>query len=252
MVSHVPMMTELAPGRARDCYGLQCNRPFVRPRHRRVACAFHIPSVRLFICRVFGSGVQCLWVAGIAQTAEGWQRAVTIYGLIGLGLIFLLVSAFWLIIPALYGVPWVPTRETRIRRALELADLQPDEILYDLGAGDGRVLLMAAQEFGARAVGIEIGPVQCALGWLRIMLSGSRQKARIRCGNFYRADVTEVDVVFVYLTSAQITRLPKKLAHELRPGARVVSVAADFPDWQPEIVDRELLIFVYQMPSARS
>jgi len=174
------------------------------------------------------------------------------YWLIGLGLVFLLVSVVWLVVPALYGVPWVPTREARIRRALQLAKLQPGESLYDLGAGDGRVLLMAAKEFGAQAVGIEIGPVQCALGWLRIWMSrhrphkGSRHRARLRCGNFYKVDLHDADVVFVYLTSSQTSRLAEKLAKELRPGARVVSIAADFPGWQPSQVDREYLIFLYQ------
>lgn len=176
---------------------------------------------------------------------------MTTFVLIGLGLIFLLVSGLWLIVPALYGVPWVPTREARIRRALQLAQLQPGERLYDLGAGDGRVLLVAAREFGAQALGIEIGPVQCALGWLRLWLGGSKPRARMRCGNFYHADVSGADVVFVYLTSAQTSRLQEKLARELQPGARVVSVAADFPDWQPEAVDRETLLFLYRMPPAR-
>jgi SAM-dependent methyltransferase len=174
------------------------------------------------------------------------------YWLIGLGLVFLLVSALWLVVPALYGVPWVPTREARIRRALQLAKLQPGEIFYDLGAGDGRVLLIAAKEFGAQAVGIEVGPVQWALGWMRILISGGRHRTRLRCGNFYRADLTEVDVIFVYLTSSQTSRLAKKLEQELRPGARVVSIAADFPDWQAGLVDREMLIFVYQMPPVRA
>ncbi len=174
------------------------------------------------------------------------------YWLLGIGLILLALGALWLVVPALYGVPWVPTRAARIRKALELARLQPGETLYDLGAGDGRVLLMAAQEFGARAVGIEIGPVQWALGWLRILLNGSRHKARLRCGNFYRADLAEADVVFVYLTSTQTTRLAKKVEQELRPGARLVSIAADFPAWQPELVDREMLIFVYRMPPLRA
>jgi SAM-dependent methyltransferase len=168
------------------------------------------------------------------------------YWLIGLGLVFLLVSALWLVVPALYGVPWVPTREARIRRALQLAKLQPGETLYDLGAGDGRVLLIAAKEFGAQAVGIEIGPVQWALGWLRIQFSGIRHRVRLRCGNFYSADLSNADIVFVYLTSSQTSRLAKKLEQELRPGARVVSIAADFPDWQASQVDREFVIFLYQ------
>jgi cyclopropane fatty-acyl-phospholipid synthase-like methyltransferase len=158
----------------------------------------------------------------------------------------------WLIVPALYGVPWVPTREARIRKALKLAKLQPGETLYDLGAGDGRVLIMAAQEFSIQAIGIEIGPVQCFVGWLRSLFSGSRQNIQIRCGNFYRADVSDADVIFVYLTSTQTSRLQEKLERELKPGARVVSVAADFPNWQASLVDREALIFVYDMPPART
>jgi precorrin-6B methylase 2 len=170
------------------------------------------------------------------------------YWLIGLGFLFLLISGLWLIVPALYGVPWIPTREKRIRRALQLAELQPDETLYDLGAGDGRVLIMAAKEFGAQAVGIEVGPVQCAVGWLRILFSGSRRQVKTRCGNFYHADLTDADVIFVYLTSSQTSQLQEKLAQELHPGARVISIAADFPNWQPSKIDREMLIFVYEMP----
>ena len=175
---------------------------------------------------------------------------MTSFYLIGLGLVFLLISGLWLIVPALYGVPWVPTREKRIRKALQLAKLQPGEKLYDLGAGDGRVLIMAAKEFGARAVGIEIGPAQCVVGWLRILFSGSRQKVQIRCANFYKSDVSDADVVFIYATSSQTSRLLPLLERQLRPGARVVSIAADFPDWQPNAVDREALIFMYEMPPA--
>jgi hypothetical protein len=172
-------------------------------------------------------------------------------GLLVLAGVVLLLSGLWLIVPALYGLPWIPTREKRIRRALELAELKPGEALYDLGAGDARVLVMAAREFGAQAVGIEIGPAQCALGWLRIWFSGSNRKARMRYGNFHRADVKNADVVFVYLTSSQTSKLSEKLEKELRPGARVVSIAADFPDWQPDVVNREALIFVYSMPPER-
>jgi SAM-dependent methyltransferase len=176
------------------------------------------------------------------------------YWLIGFGLLFLLISGLWLLVPALYGVPWVPTREKRIRKALQLAELRAGETLYDLGAGDGRVLIMAAKEFGARAIGIEIGPVQCLIGWLRIWFSGhrprrgSRPRARMRCANFYKSDVSDADVVFVYVTSSQTSKLLPLLERQLRPGARVVSVAADFLGWQPNHVDREMLIFVYQMP----
>ena len=167
--------------------------------------------------------------------------------LAGLGILFLLLCGLWLIVPALYGLPWIPTREKRIRRALELAELRPGEKLYDLGAGDGRVLILAAREFDANGIGIEIGPLQCALGALRIRLSGCRHRARMRCGNFYRSDLSDADVVFIYATSSQAARLRPLLERGLRPGARVVSIATEFPGWQPTHVDREALVFLYQM-----
>jgi hypothetical protein len=67
------------------------------------------------------------------------------------------VALLWILIPGLYGLPPVPTRPERIHKALKLANLQPNATLYDLGAGDGRVLLVAARDFGAKAVGVEIG-----------------------------------------------------------------------------------------------
>lgn len=169
-------------------------------------------------------------------------------GLLIVGLIILVILGLWILIPSLYGLPWIPTREERIRKALGLARLQPGEILYDLGAGDGRVLLMAAKEFGAQGVGIEIGPVQCMVGRLRIWLSGNRKKVRMRCGNFYKTDISPADVVFVYATSSQTSRLLPLLERQLRSGARVVSIAADFSEWKPKLVDREALIFIYEMP----
>ncbi len=164
-----------------------------------------------------------------------------------LGGVFLLCAALWLVVPAVYGLPWIPTREARIRRALQLAELRPDDLLYDLGSGDGRVLRMAAGEFGARAVGIEVGPMQCLVSWVWNWFSGNKHRVRSRCGNFYRADFRDADVVFVYLTSTQTARLQPLLEEQLRPGTRVVSIAADFQHWQPISIDREALVFVYRM-----
>ena len=173
---------------------------------------------------------------------------MTIFIMIGVGFTILLISSLWLLIPILYGLPWVPTREKRIRKALELASLHPDELLYDLGAGDARVLVMAAKEFSANAIGIEIGPVQCLVGGLSIFFSGCRKRARMRFGDFYKADISDADVIFVYATSSQTSRLLPLLEQQLRPGARVISIAADFQGWAPKTVDRENLIFLYKMP----
>ena len=159
-----------------------------------------------------------------------------------------LLGMLWVMIPAFFGPPSVPTRPGRIRRALTLANLQPGETLYDLGAGDGRVLLIAAKEFGARSVGIEIGPIQCALIGLRVIASGLGNKVQIKLGNYFKADVKEADVVFIYATSRQMPRLASRLEKQMRPGSRVVSISADFPEWEPTDFDEAYLIFIYEMP----
>ncbi len=166
----------------------------------------------------------------------------------GLSILLFILILLWMLVPALYGLPPVTTKPERIRHALKLAGLQRDEVLYDLGAGDGRVLLIAAREFGARAVGIEVGPLQCAWAWLRIVASGFGDRIRMRWANFYKAELRAADVVFVYATSKEVGRLAPHLEKQLRQGARVVSISADFPEWEPAVFDDRDLIFVYEMP----
>lgn len=166
-------------------------------------------------------------------------------------ILLFLVTLLWILIPALYGLPPVPTKPERIQKALKLVKLQPNEVLYDLGAGDGRVLLIAARDFGAKAVGIEIGPIQCALIWLRAIASGFGNKIDVRWGNFYKADLSDADVVFVYATSGEVMKLAPHLEKQMKQGARVVSISADFHEWEPQEFDERDLIFVYEMPPTR-
>ncbi len=164
------------------------------------------------------------------------------------GLVVLVICLLWLLVPISTGAPWVPTHRSRIRRAFQLAQVEAGQTVFDLGCGDGRALVVAADEFQARAVGIEIGPLQCAAAWLRAVLSGGKARIQIRWGNFYRADLSAADVIFAYLTSGQAKRLEAVLPRQLKAGARVVTISFDFPDWEPSDYDREDLIFVYRMP----
>lgn len=166
-------------------------------------------------------------------------------------LLVILLGWAWFLVPAFYGLPSVHTRHARIRRALQMAGLKADETLYDLGAGDGRVLVIAAQEFGARAMGIEVGPVQCAAAWLNARVNGVSRRVRVRRADFFKEDLSKADVVFVYATSSQASRLEKQLESQLRPGARVVTISFDFPDWEPADFDKRELIFLYRMPPQR-
>lgn len=183
------------------------------------------------------------------------SRGIMISMLIFISLAFFillfLVTLLWILVPAFYGLPPVPTKPKRIRKALKLANLQPNEILYDLGAGDGRVLLIAAREFEAKATGIEIGPIQCALIWLRAVASGFGNKIHVRWADFYKANLREADVVFVYATSKEVMKLASRLENQMKKGARVVSISADFSEWEPSAFDEHDLIFVYEMPPTR-
>ena len=166
-------------------------------------------------------------------------------------LLFSVLMLLWFYVPVLYGLPAVPTKPERIRRALKLANLQPNELLYDLGAGDGRVLFIAAREFGAKTVGVEIGPVQCAWIWLRAVASGLGNHIQVRWGNFYKADLHDADVVFFYATSKEVAKLAPHLEGQMKKGARLVSISADFPEWEPSAFDNRDLIFVYEMPPTK-
>ena len=154
----------------------------------------------------------------------------------------------WSIIPFFYGLPWVPTELKRARRALEIVNLKPDELFYDLGAGDGRVILIAAEEFGARAIGIEASPLQYLFTRAKIFFSGSKSKLHVRYENFRKSDLGDADVVFAYLTPKLTIRFQDELAAQLKSGARVVAIAFDFPDWKPIDFDDGHLLFTYKMP----
>src|SRR5512139_2117553 len=169
----------------------------------------------------------------------------------GLSIVLFILILLWVLVPALYGLPSVSTKPERIRKALQLAKLQPNETLYDLGAGDGRVLLITAREFGAKAVGIEIGPLQCVLIWLRAVASGLGHRIQVRWENFYRADLHDADVVFFYATSKEVVKLAPHLEQQMKKGARLVSISADFPEWEPSAFDNRDLIFIYEMPPTR-
>ena len=163
-------------------------------------------------------------------------------------IILFIIGLLWVIVPAMYGLPSRPTHPDRIRKALQMADLKADELLYDLGSGDGRVLVIAAREFGAKALGIEIGPVQRVVSRLVAKNNGVSDRVRIEAGDFYKSDVRNADVAFLYATSTEVAKLASHLEAQMKPGARVVSISADFPEWEPNDFNEDKLIFLYEMP----
>jgi cyclopropane fatty-acyl-phospholipid synthase-like methyltransferase len=172
------------------------------------------------------------------------MNAFAIFLLAVIIVVIILLSIQW---PVLTGAPWWPTPRSKVRRMLEMAQVQPDEVVYDLGCGDGRVDIAAAKWFGARAVGIEIDPLRFLLAQSLVTILGLRKRVSIQFGNFFSRDVSQADVIFTYLLQDTNERLFEKLHQELRPGTRVVSHSYTFPEWQLLEQDEAQHIYLYQV-----
>jgi len=132
-------------------------------------------------------------------------------------------------------VPFVPTPRPIVRRMLEVAGTKPGERLVDLGAGDGRIVIAAAEEFGARALGVELHPdrfslIQNNAASLKPNLQAVRQ-------NLFQTDLSNADIVTMYLLPSVNEALRKKLERELHSGARVVTHDFSMPEWTPSRVE---------------
>jgi len=116
---------------------------------------------------------------------------------------------------------------------LVLADLKPREVFFDLGAGDGRAVVMAAKDFGARAVGVELREdlVKKALG--SVYEQGLQDRVTIVNGDMFSVDLSSADVVFLYLTTSANEKVKPKLEAELKTGVRVVSHDYEIVGWKP-------------------
>ncbi|MBX5321653.1 MAG: class I SAM-dependent methyltransferase [Candidatus Bathyarchaeota archaeon] len=120
---------------------------------------------------------------------------------------------------------------------LILAQLKPGEVFFDLGAGDGRTVIMAAKDFGARAVGVELREDLAKRALSTVYEEGLQDRVTIVNGDMFNVDLTSADVIFLYLTTSANEKIKPKLEVELRTGARVVSHDYEIVGWKPLKVD---------------
>ena len=130
---------------------------------------------------------------------------------------------FFVILPFKKGAPWLPTGMKKVRKMLALAEIQPYEVLYDLGCGDGRFVINAARKYGAKAVGIEINLFLYLWCQLLVTVLGLRRRVKIKYGSFLKRDLSDADVIMCYLLPHMNNKLEDKLLRELKPTARIVS-----------------------------
>lgn len=163
-------------------------------------------------------------------------------------ILFLLVLLSMLWPPDSPWAPWWRTSNFIARAMCRIAGVTKDDIIYDLGSGDGSALLTAAQEFGAKGVGIEIDPVRVWVSQFRSQLRPKESRVNFLKKNFFDADISDASVVFVYLVPKALLRLKFKFAKELKPGTRVVSFRYQIP-YLPLIKEDKLhQLYLYKIP----
>jgi protein-L-isoaspartate O-methyltransferase len=130
--------------------------------------------------------------------------------------------------------PFITTPPEVVARMLQIARTGPQDFVLDLGSGDGRIVIAAAREHGARGLGIELEPELVAKARENARRAGVADRARFEAGDALKADVTQASVVTVYLLPSLLDQLQPRLLAQLRPGARVVTHAFVFKGWLPD------------------
>ena len=136
-------------------------------------------------------------------------------------------------------VPYVPTTEQAVQAMLKLADLKKTDVVYDLGCGDGRIVIAAANKYGARGVGIDINPVRINEAKANAKKAGVESLVRFEENDLFQADIHEASVVTLFLLADINLKLRPRLLRELKPGTRIISNTFDMGDWKP---DREVTV----------
>jgi protein-L-isoaspartate O-methyltransferase len=151
--------------------------------------------------------------------------------------------------------PFVSSPQPLVTKMLELAALKPGETVYDLGCGDGRILVAAARDFGAHAVGVELSSVLARRSREQAEALGLGKRVSVIEGDLLAVDLKDADVVSLYLMTEANAQLRPKLEKELKPGTRVVSLEFEIRGWKPVRVEKftahrhDYKIYLYEMPA---
>jgi cyclopropane fatty-acyl-phospholipid synthase-like methyltransferase len=170
---------------------------------------------------------------------------ISILILVLIFLIALTIFGLLMLISIIVGVPFIPVKNNQTQKMIALANLKLGMTVIDLGSGAGQFLFKSAK-LGANAIGYELNPILCIWTRILIFLRGLRNKVKINCQSIYKANLSNVDIVFTYLMPGPMEKLADKLFSELKPGAKIISFAFAIPDCTP--LKQEGRIFVYLIP----
>src|SRR5688572_1078625 len=144
-------------------------------------------------------------------------------------------------------IHFTPTRHNIADAMLRLANVTADDVVYDLGSGDGRIPIIAAQKYGARGVGIEIDPLLVEQSWRTANEAEVAHRVSFKVGDLFEADLSAATIITLYLSTSIMKTLEPKL-RALKPGTRIVSHQFAMPQWAPDkkiqVDESELLLWV--------
>lgn len=163
---------------------------------------------------------------------------------------FFLICLFTLALAGYSFAPWVPTRKKDLPRIFKLAKLSPGQIFYDLGCGDGKVVIYANKNFGAKAIGLELALPFYLLCKVRQILNNN-VNLTFKFKNLFKEDLSKADVIYFFAESADKLKgkIKQKLEQQAKPGARIISYVFPVEGWQPTVIDKpsekDVAIYLY-------
>lgn len=152
------------------------------------------------------------------------------------------LSMLW---PLAIGAAYSPSSMKVVQKMLNMAEVDSDDVVYDLGSGDGRIVIEAAHKYHALGVGVEADPLRVIWSRLKIIRLGLGQQVKIIWGNLFHQNIGPATVVVLFLWGRTNEKLKDKLQEELKPGTRVVSYVWKIKGWSPVKVDEKEQIYLY-------
>jgi len=151
------------------------------------------------------------------------------------------------------AAPYLPMPSRDVDRLLRLAELKTKDLMIDLGAGDGRLIITAVKNYPVTAIGYEIALVPFLIAWWRLRYRRLRSRAKIRYQDFFSADLSRASVVTCFLTPRAMKKLGPIISRQLSSGTAVLSYAFPIPGWTPTRIDKpsqtEISIYRYDLPA---
>ena len=163
-----------------------------------------------------------------------------LYGILAIGYALVFIFIIYTLYAFIKGAPFVPSARGTVKKIIHLAGLHENDVLIDLGSGDGRILRKAAPSV-KKAIGIEINPL--LYYWSRVILAKHRN-IEVRRESLWATDISEADVITLFFIAGKMNQLKTKIKKQAKPGTRVVSYAFKFPDWQYVKNDGKVYLYI--------